>query len=550
MQAARLALILCLAFLALVGAGCRDRSADATALFAATHSRKCGELRRLIAAGVDVNYPFGAKGRTCLHQAAGAGNADVVETLIAAGADANARADDGVTPLQAAVLANDAGMIRLLVAKGADPNLPGFASATALHLATIRGKASAVAALLAAGADPNAPNEQGSSALGSLNGLRQVPDGDDPNAVVAAFERAGVDAPRPYEYAYRQASPPAALAAAAFVGDAGKIRRLLAEGTPVDAAMSGIQDLCAFGTFVDAATHAPYPAPGEDGKTALHWAGIGGQRDAAAALIDGGAKVRATDKGGSTPLHDAAGAGAVAVVSLLLSSGAPVDASSDGGYTPLMRVVQQKPENWLDVVDQLLASGAKINYTDPAGTAPIDLAAHHEDPAALRALMDRGAKASLWNLIEVGETERAIARVKGGASLTATRELQGLPSTPLDYALVCDQPEIATAIRARGGRTSLYRAARESDLATVRWYLRRGADPNAADEQGSTILHSAAGRGDIAMVRLLVKHGADVNAEEDCCGYRPLDHAWFQKHQEVIDYLKCRGAKRGCYLRM
>jgi ankyrin repeat protein len=367
---------------------------------------------------------------------------------------------------------------------------------------------------------------------------------------VEAFEKAGVDAPRPYEYAYRQAAPPAALAAAAFVGDAGKIRRLLAEGTPVDATMHGLPDLGAFGWVVDAATHAPYPSPSEDGKTALHWACIGGQRDAAAALIEGGAKVEAADNAGSTPLHEAAAAGAAAVVSLLLSSGAAVDAPCKGGRTPLMRAVQAKPDRWLDVVDQLLASGAKISHTDQAGTAPIDLAAHHIGSVAVRALVDRGAKASIWNLIEVGETEKAIARIKGGASLSATRELKGLPSTPLDWALVHDRPEIARAIRARGGRIGLWRAVGSGDVETVRWYLRHGADPNTADEQGSTILHSAAGRGDIAMVRLLVKHGADVNAEEDWYGTRPLDPASFEEHQEVIDYLKRHGAKRGCYLHM
>jgi cytohesin len=95
---------------------------------------RCKEIvELLIAAGADVNVKDGQGGLTPLHTAIGNGNKEIVELLIANGADVNAgRSDGGWTPLHKA--AGGAGarhkqphqqhkeIVQMLIAAGADVN--------------------------------------------------------------------------------------------------------------------------------------------------------------------------------------------------------------------------------------------------------------------------------------------------------------------------------------------------------------------------------------------------------------------------------------------
>ena len=103
-------------------------------------------------------------GRTPLHQAVLAFEADEVVALLQAGADPNAQDDDGTTPLHIAasgglmgalVDENPEAIVVLLIDAGADPNAPNDSGATPLHLAIPGYVPAVVAALLDAGADPN-----------------------------------------------------------------------------------------------------------------------------------------------------------------------------------------------------------------------------------------------------------------------------------------------------------------------------------------------------------------------------------------------------------
>jgi ankyrin repeat protein len=121
-------------------------------------------VRRLLELGFPADARD-AQGATALLHACGAGHRDVAFTLIDAGADLAASANNGMTPLAAAVAARREALVALLLERGAtvDQRLPG--DATALMIAAVQGYPEIAEQLLDASADPNAVDARGHSAL-------------------------------------------------------------------------------------------------------------------------------------------------------------------------------------------------------------------------------------------------------------------------------------------------------------------------------------------------------------------------------------------------
>jgi ankyrin repeat protein len=106
-------------------------------LHAAVANGKLELLRQVLeTVPVDVQDE---RGRTALMQACRAGRAEIVELLLAAGAQVNATNHQGTTPLMYAKTAamgnGNLAVLRLLLAKGADINARDRAGRTALEYA-------------------------------------------------------------------------------------------------------------------------------------------------------------------------------------------------------------------------------------------------------------------------------------------------------------------------------------------------------------------------------------------------------------------------------
>ena len=128
-------------------------------------------------ASADVMAKGGYNGETPLHYAAEYGTAEVIETLIASGADVMALADYGKTQLHKAAWAGTPETIRALVAAGADIMALGNGGDTPLHNAAWGGKPETIKALIAAGADVMAQNASGDTPLhaaAEVNGATDV----------------------------------------------------------------------------------------------------------------------------------------------------------------------------------------------------------------------------------------------------------------------------------------------------------------------------------------------------------------------------------------
>jgi hypothetical protein len=114
-------------------------------------------------------------GHTALHVAASAYDVETARRLVAAGADVRARNRRGAEPLHAATSGSPGGprwdppaqiaIITYLLDVGADLEAAAEGGVTPLHRAVRNRCSAAVRVLLAAGADPRRTNKNGSTAL-------------------------------------------------------------------------------------------------------------------------------------------------------------------------------------------------------------------------------------------------------------------------------------------------------------------------------------------------------------------------------------------------
>jgi hypothetical protein len=114
------------------------------------------------------------EGDTALHAAGFSYDPDMARDLITRGADIRARNRRGAEPLHAAVIGmpgsaswnptRQRAVILYLIEAGADPNATAAGGVTPLHRAVRNRCSAAVQALLGAGADPRLQNDSGSTA--------------------------------------------------------------------------------------------------------------------------------------------------------------------------------------------------------------------------------------------------------------------------------------------------------------------------------------------------------------------------------------------------
>jgi len=109
-------------------------------------------LNLFLKRGANVNLIMSDTGYSPLHFAAGEGHAKIVQTLIAHGADVNAKGHEGVTPLMCASTFGRAEAVRILLASGADVHQRARGGVTALGFARLKNHDQVVQMLLAAGA--------------------------------------------------------------------------------------------------------------------------------------------------------------------------------------------------------------------------------------------------------------------------------------------------------------------------------------------------------------------------------------------------------------
>jgi ankyrin repeat protein len=151
-------------------------------------------------------------------------------------------------------------------------------------------------------------------------------------------------------------------------------------------------------------------------------------------LLKNGANVNAKIEqlGGLDALMLAARRGHLEVVKVLLKAGA--DPNSSGGmhglgfFSPLTLAMNGANKNKLQMIDTLIAGGARLNPPSSFHESPLDTAIHENDIAMVRALLKRGSDVN-W-VSKFGSTPLASAVTTGERNVNIVRLLLNAGADP------------------------------------------------------------------------------------------------------------------------
>ncbi|MBX9400720.1 ankyrin repeat domain-containing protein [Lysobacter sp. BMK333-48F3] len=373
--------------------------------------------------------------------------------LLERGADAFAPTPAGDPPLAIAVRLGWSRLLERLLAAGVDLNTRDSHGMSALHLAAALGREAMLKRLVAQGAAPDLLAADGQTPLGVAlaSGRRDLADW---------LDWRGWPLPR---RALHEADVPAA----AIVGDADAVRRLLDLGLAVD-------------------------APDSQGCTALLRAAGGGHRAVVDLLLARGADPQRAANSGATPLSAAVSMRHGEIVDRLVAAGASLEQRLPGDLTVLMVACAL---GLTDLAARLLAAGADVHARDAQGRMALHCAAMYGFTAR-----ERSRLVALFDTLLLAGVD-ADQSAAGATPLLLLLGARAEPGTAADEDVLIAGLELlldhdaSLDVQDPRGFGPLHLAALHGLLRVVQRLLRHGANPDLRDALNRTPREIAVMRG-------------------------------------------------------
>ena len=419
-----------------------DRLLKAGAQPTSSELLKCAQagnpdaVKSLLARGADPNAKEPRAGQTTLMWAVAARHPEVARLLIERGADVNARSKSGFTPLMFAVQQGDLDSIRILLGAGANLNDADQDGETPLLVASASGNEPAAILLLDKGADAKVTDNDGLTALhySLMRGLVlfsriRVPKypsyltrpnmlelmkallvhGADPNARVKRWsdKLITVTGGDPYPGSVSVVSAtPFLMAAISYDAEA---MRILVAGGANPLLKTEVPSGVVFGKdgFIDPAVKAKLVAAG-----VIHPAEVGPWNVTALMVAAGVTRWRTA----GVTLTEELETRALEAVKLCIELGIDVNAADTLGLTALHGAAFNGSNR---IIQYLVEKGANLNAKDISGQTPLDKAMNIKPPgqergaAWHRSLIPLGIapKSTAELLIKLGATPSKLADV-------------------------------------------------------------------------------------------------------------------------------------------
>jgi len=415
--------------------------------------------------------PRSKGGEEVFHAAAGNNAASLIPILIAKGADVNVQDKFGATPLHYCASHNAVSVAKILLKANATIDARASNGGTPLHFAAACNAFDMFNLLIDAGADIGAQDDTG------LLPAHWAAGHDNVRIIELVFHR--------YPKALETKDGVTLLQVAAENSSGSVIAFLLNAGVDVDQIDLKRETALHYAAIqgnIEAATTLLNSGAGinlkrGDGRTALHLAAACNHPKFVELLLGKGAAVNAKDSAGATPMHLAALNGAVEAAKVLIGR-VPIDAQDKNGETALhyaaeCRFVPQGSQ----VAQILLDAGASVDLADTWGITPLQHAAFEKNTPMVMLLIakhalvdarDHGGETALHWTALYDQTDAAAALLDAGANINATDSR---------------------------GWTPLILAARNGNAKIAALLLRRGADRTIADLSHQTAANVALANG-------------------------------------------------------